>query len=139
MKQFHKYCCAFYNILLQVKLYKMQLWLICIVSSTWYLYSESRKRRVLLTIYTSFTPFLCVYLLYVDIVYCQNRTTILDKIVVYVHYSRFSIKICFIHLNVNIKRALKAKLLKFMNMYCQYCVYSNRIEHLQQSHLRRFS
>ena len=44
-------------------------------------------------------------------------------IVILVHYSHFSIKMCLVHLNIHIKSAFHAKHFRFINMYCKCCVY----------------
>mgnify|MGYP004222456977 CR=1 FL=1 len=101
---------------------KCNCWLNHILFSTNYLYNDNTKRCVSLTFYTSFWWF---YLSNINLLYCYTRTTILAKIVISVHYSLFSIKVCLIHLNMNNKSALKGNLLKFINMYCKCCMYGN--------------
>ena len=136
IKQYHKQCCNFYNVLLWYNYIKCSGGLIYIVSSTNYLYKESTKRRVSLTFYASFWWF---YLSNINLLYCYTRTTILAKIVILVHYSLFSIKVCLVHLNIHIKSALKVNLLQFTNMYCSYCVHINKMWYLRQFHFRTFS
>jgi len=56
-----------------------------------------------------------------------------------VHYSLFSINLCFLHLNVNNKSTLNSKLIRFVNMCFKPCMSSNRMWIRCKSHFRTFS
>ena len=60
-------------------------------------------------------------------------------IVILVHYSQFSIKVCLLHLNVENKSGLKVYLLQFINVYCKCYVYRNLMWFLRRSHFSIFS
>ena len=55
-------CCNFYNVLLLLKTYKIQMCFICIVISIKLLFNESKKRCVQLVFLHFFTSFLQFYL-----------------------------------------------------------------------------
>jgi hypothetical protein len=74
-------------------------------------------------------------------IFCTVRLVLLFliKSTILVHYSQFSIKVCLLHLNMNITSTLKRKLIRFINIYFTWCVYSNKMWYLQQFHYRLFS
>ena len=132
MKQYHKHCSTFYRVSLYIK---------CRCVSIVYLqvYFNYEKKVENDVFHCRFTSFCCFYLFDVNIMYCQTRTTIVAKIVILVHYSRFSIKVLLMHLNIDNQRALKVKLLKFIHLYCKCCVYGNRMRFAETLHFRIFS